>query len=70
MRLNVNSVEMCRIIMRNEIESRLHRVMIKLDKNGIICPYAVECLSAENCSRCNDFFRKCVKFANFFSYKK
>ncbi len=56
--------------MRNEIENRLHRVMIKLDKNGIICPYSVKCLNAENCSRCNEFFQKCNRFADFISKTK
>jgi hypothetical protein len=44
---------------RNEIENRLHRVMIKADKNKIFCPYSIECLSAENCNRCNNFYQKC-----------
>ncbi len=56
--------------MRNEIENRLHRVMIKLDKTAIICPYAAVCLSAENCIRCNEFFQKCAKFTNFISNSK
>lgn len=53
--------------MRNEIEKRLHRVMIKLEKKGIICSYAVECLSAEYCERCNTFYKKCVKYIDFIS---
>jgi hypothetical protein len=48
--------------MRNEIEHRLHRVMIKLENKSVTCPNAVECASAENCSRCNFFYRKCTKF--------
>ncbi|MFX0008492.1 MAG: hypothetical protein ACFFA7_14705 [Promethearchaeota archaeon] len=48
--------------MRNEIEYRLHRVMIKLEKKSVACPIAEECVSAENCSRCNYFYRKCTKF--------
>ncbi|MFX1363628.1 MAG: hypothetical protein ACFFCE_09540 [Promethearchaeota archaeon] len=50
--------------MRNNIEKRLHRVMIKLDKNNIICPIAKDCLDAENCIRCNHYFRKCGLFSN------
>jgi len=45
--------------MRNNIEKRLHRVMIKPDKHKIICPNAKNCLNAENCNRCNHFYRKC-----------
>lgn len=56
--------------MRNEIEKRLHRVMIKLEKKGIICHYAVECLSAEYCERCNIFYEKCIKYIDFFSDSK
>ncbi|MFX1419383.1 MAG: hypothetical protein ACFE9N_10725 [Promethearchaeota archaeon] len=51
--------------MRNEIENRLHRVMIKLVKKGIVCPYAKECLAAENSIRCNEFYEKCIKFTDF-----
>ncbi|UCC20583.1 MAG: hypothetical protein JSV62_04660 [Promethearchaeota archaeon] len=56
--------------MRNKIENRLHRVMIKLDKKGIVCPYAKECLISENSSRCNEFYQKCVKFTDFISDSK
>jgi len=56
--------------MRDGIEKRLHRVMIKTDKKEIVCPYAIECLSAENCSRCNEFYRKCIKFIDFISNSK
>ncbi|MDX1797660.1 MAG: hypothetical protein R3255_03335 [Candidatus Lokiarchaeia archaeon] len=48
--------------MRNEIEHRLHRVMIKLEKKNVACPNAVECGNAENSSRCNFFYRKCTIF--------
>ncbi|MFW9820950.1 MAG: hypothetical protein ACFFE5_15185 [Candidatus Thorarchaeota archaeon] len=53
--------------MRNELENRLHRVMIKLDKKEVLCPNAVECLNAENCIRCNIFYQKCAKFTKFVS---
>ena len=56
--------------MKNEIEKRLHRVMIKLDKRNITCPYAKDCLSAENCNRCNEFYNKCVIFIDFISDSK
>ncbi|MFX1308191.1 MAG: hypothetical protein ACFE9M_00670 [Promethearchaeota archaeon] len=56
--------------MKIEIEKRLHRVMIKIDKKGIICPYAIECLSAENCNRCNVFYKKCANFSDFTSDPK
>ena len=49
----------------HEIERRLHRVMIKLDKNNIRCPYSKNCYSSENCSRCNLFYSKCSKFKAF-----
>jgi hypothetical protein len=56
--------------MRNEMQKRLHRVKIKLDKKKVICPYTGRCLNAENCSRCNEFFSKCAKFADFISESK
>ncbi len=56
--------------MRHEIENRLHRVKIKLGKNGIVCPHTKECKIAENCSRCNDFYQKCVIFTGFISESK
>ncbi len=56
--------------MRDEIENRLHRVMIKLARDGVICPYSGKCLNAENCSRCNEFFQKCAIFADFISQTK
>ncbi|MFW9829004.1 MAG: hypothetical protein ACFFEY_15610 [Candidatus Thorarchaeota archaeon] len=51
--------------MRNEIENRLHRVMIKADKKMILCPYSIDCLSAENCNRCNNFYQKCSLYTIF-----
>ncbi|MHA2038145.1 MAG: hypothetical protein ACW98X_17040 [Promethearchaeota archaeon] len=51
--------------MKNEIERRLHRVMIKLDKHDIKCPYSTDCVRSENCNRCNNFFQKCSVYANF-----
>lgn len=56
--------------MGNEIKKRLHRIMIKLDKKDIACPYAKQCVSAENCTRCNRFYRKCTKFTDFISDSK
>lgn len=51
--------------MKNEIEKRLHRVMIKLDKKSITCPYAKDCISSENSYRCNLLYQKCTIFKNF-----
>ncbi len=45
--------------MRNEIEKRLHRVKITLDKSDIKCPYSQDCDKAANARRCNDFYAKC-----------
>ncbi len=70
MKLDVKTGDMWCNAVRNEIQNRLHRVMIKLDKKQITCPYAIECISAENCSRCNKFFRKCAKFTGFISDSK
>jgi len=53
--------------MRNEVEQRLHRVMIKIDKKSILCLNANNCVNAENCNRCNKFYHKCVIFTNFIS---
>lgn len=55
--------------MRYNVEKRLHRVMIKLDKNNISCPLAKDCIDAENCIRCNQFFRKCSLFNNISKIK-
>jgi hypothetical protein len=51
--------------MKNEIEKRLHRVMIKLDKHNIKCPYSRKCVQSENCNRCNLFFQKCSIYTEF-----
>ncbi len=48
--------------MNLEIEKRLHRVTIKLDKNNIKCPKSKICIEAENCGRCNEFYTKCSKY--------
>ena len=45
--------------MRDEIEKRLHRVKISLDKSEIKCPFSKKCDKAANCDRCNLFFEKC-----------
>jgi len=49
----------------HKIERRLHRVMIKLEKSNVRCPYSKICHSSENCSRCNMFYAKCSKFKEF-----
>ncbi len=51
--------------MNNEIERRLHRVMFKLDRHDIRCPYSTECIKSENCNRCNLYFHKCAKYKDF-----
>jgi hypothetical protein len=56
--------------MDNEIEKRLHRVMITLEKGNVMCPYSKECLRAETCGRCNDFYQKCALFHDFISDSK
>ena len=48
--------------MRNEIENRLHRVKIELEKKEVECPHMKECESVENSFRCNIFYQKCTKF--------
>ena len=45
--------------MRFDIEKRLHRVGISLDKSNVKCPYAKDCDKASNCGRCNEFYKKC-----------
>lgn len=45
--------------MRPEIENRLHRVKIMLEKKSVICPISNKCSLAENCARCNEFYKKC-----------
>jgi len=54
--------------MNSDIEKRLHRVMIKLnkpDKRDINCPFSIECIRSENCIRCNLYFRKCSIYSDF-----
>ena len=51
--------------MENNIEKRLHRVMIKLDRRDVKCLYSKCCDITENCSRCNKFYKKCSKYDNF-----
>ncbi|MHA1915662.1 MAG: hypothetical protein ACW986_09020 [Promethearchaeota archaeon] len=48
--------------MREDIGKRLHRVRITPVKNIISCPKSKHCGYAENCTRCNIFYRKCHKF--------
>ena len=45
--------------MRSEVEKRLHRVAIKLEKVEILCDFSDICVQAESCPRCNEFFLKC-----------
>ena len=45
-----------------EMEKRLHRVKIKLDRKNVKCPNAKYCAEAESCDRCNVFYEKCAKF--------
>ncbi|MBY9009611.1 MAG: hypothetical protein KGD74_07095 [Candidatus Lokiarchaeota archaeon] len=45
--------------MGDEIEKRLHRVAIKLEKSEILCHFSNICMHAESSLRCNDFFLKC-----------
>ena len=51
--------------MRSNIEKRLHRVKIKLDKKDVTCIYATLCDAAESSERCNNLYFKCVKFKEF-----
>jgi len=49
--------------MRPEIEKRLHRVMISNSSSKEIrCRYASRCEKAQDCERCNIFFKKCSIF--------
>ena len=48
--------------MREDIEKRLHRVAITLDKDNLKCPYSKQCDKAKYCKRCNVFFEKCTLF--------
>lgn len=51
--------------MRSNIEKRLHRVKIELEKKEVTCNYGNLCDTAENSERCNHFYFKCVKFKEF-----
>jgi hypothetical protein len=48
--------------MREEVEKRLHRVAITLEKDKIICPKSRDCVHAKKIPRCNKFFEKCGIF--------
>ena len=48
--------------MREEIENRLHRVMITLDRKDVKCPKAMKCYRAANCHRCNIHYNKCYYY--------
>ena len=52
-------------IMRIEVEKRLHRIKITLDKETINCPYSMTCDKSANCERCNSFFDKCFFYKKF-----
>jgi len=52
-------------MMRDDIEKRLHRVMIRIPQQGYKCPYSKDCDSAENSARCNVFYHKCSKFIEY-----
>ncbi len=45
--------------MRINIERRLHRVKIELDKSHIKCIHSKDCDEAANCDRCNEYYEKC-----------
>ena len=51
--------------MRFEVERRLHRVKISLDKENINCPHSKKCDKAANCERCNKYFEKCFLYKKF-----
>ena len=51
-------------IMRFEIEKRLHRVKIAFEHKEITCPLSKNCSQAENCMRCDDFYKKCRIYIN------
>jgi len=46
--------------MRFDIEKRLHRVKISLNKELVKCPRGEICENAADCDRCNLFFKKCA----------
>ncbi len=50
--------------MRFEVEKRLHRVKIKLNKGDVKCPNSNHCYNAENCYRCNKYYDKCSFYLN------
>ncbi len=45
--------------MNNEVERRLYRVMIKLNKGNVKCPHSKQCIHPEICNRCNIYYGKC-----------
>ena len=51
--------------MRYDIEKRLHRVKILLDRSKVECPLAKTCKKASNCARCNQYYRKCTIYTEF-----
>ena len=54
--------------MRYEIEKRLHRVKITLDRNGKNCPDARNCNKATNCDRGINYYKKCSLYNRWREY--
>lgn len=50
--------------MRENVEKRLHRVKIEPSQEDVSCPHSGFCRKAQNCLRCNEFYRKCHLFLN------
>jgi len=44
----------------DERNQMLHRVKIKIPKDTVKCP--VRCDRAENCYRCNEYYKKCSEY--------
>ena len=56
--------------MRDNIEKRLHRVRILLQKGNAKCPYSNDCVKVTNCYRCNIFYEKCSIYLQNLEQKK
>ncbi|MFX0174599.1 MAG: hypothetical protein ACFE85_00045 [Candidatus Hodarchaeota archaeon] len=52
--------------MRPDIEKRLHRVGIRLEKSNIKCTLSYHCNQAESCHRCNEFYTKCTIYKHIY----
>lgn len=48
--------------MNDDVEKRLHRVQIQLNKEEIKCPYSLKCPKSVDGKRCNFFYKKCSIF--------